>query len=577
MLLYAAHRMTKARRFASRWIVRILEVLPRMLWNHKAAFLMMDILRFLDNRKAGYTDDGFRNPLLAKLFFLDEKEAALASADFMLVAEAWLKSALKQSSGETIGLAQTYLVEISNKSPYTMLNDQSDLMVLLGRFVVHADVASTIIRSPSKHSKFLGEIKGMIFALEATSPDMDRETVLRTISANLKADVRRTYRTIDEPNFAQRVNQSVFRAAALIITNEKVETELLQLICYVPSMKFDTTVMEIAVTAWTWLMTCRPELVKRMLAYLIQAWELTASTGKGLYGVESGSPNPFLEKMTYGAPKPHTGGQNNSEIHIAWIRFFINRFRADRLCGSDHLKLYTQLFLVATQSENALKSNWSAREARFDLALLGLRIAVDLDAGGHKEAPFVWTQVFDVALGWFEHPPMFGRIKKDELKKLVLFYQLIKDVKLEKAAVWSTSRINRIFLNMACDTDRIELSDAQQLLMVLLEHEMNRLATWLSPLEDASGEFAAMPPLPNERLIKWQSFVRIAWYLNPIVAIQLASRFVTSAETIESEIVEVAKYNEIAGLECPDAVSLFLKHSWRHRSDDQLRVRHFSV
>eukprot|EP00842_Homolaphlyctis_polyrhiza_P006020 jgi/Hompol1/6419/HPOL_002262-RA len=544
LMLYAAHRLAKARRFAVKWILNIVDIVPMMLWNQTVAFLMMDIIRYLDSHKMGLSDDGFKNPLLSKLFFLNKQEAQAASKDYLQVAELWLRMAVQRSAPETVGVVQTYLVAISNKSPYTSLDDHSDLMVLLTRFSTHSEIISTIFKSPSKHSRYLGEIKGMIFAYNQTSPELEHDAILKLISTHLKTQLLKTFRTVSEPNFAQRLNHAVFRCAGLIVTNDKVEAELIKLVCFVPNISFDPTIMEIVVAAWTWILISRPDLSKHILTNLIHVWELTALSGQGLYGVEMKSSDPFQERMTYGPPQPTPQTVNRAMSHTIWIRFFIERFSADRLRGQDHLQLYTQLFEVAAQFNSELRFNWTTREARFDLALLGLEIARELESKSHRLTPNMWTHVFDIALGWFEHAPV-------------------------KLSSWTNSRSTRILLNAIGDTDRVELADVQSLLIVLLEHEIARLATWTKPLE--SDPDLALPQPPNERLIKWPQLVRLAWSLNPIVAIQLRARFINSADSIEVEIADISRHNEITCLRSPEAAHLFLKNSWRHRSDDSLR------
>ncbi|OAJ42765.1 hypothetical protein BDEG_26179 [Batrachochytrium dendrobatidis JEL423] len=447
MLLYSAHRLSRSRKFATRWILQMLDHIPCMLWNHKVAFLMMDILRYLDTRKAGFSE--------------------------------------------------TYLVEISNKSPYTALNDHSDLMVLLSQYTGISEIASTIIKSPSKHSRFLGEIKGMFFSYTIMIPDMDRDSIFKKISVNLKHALRNTYKTTDEPNFAQRLNHTLFRSVALIISNSNLEAELIQLVCRVPNIMFDPTVMEIAVSAWGWLMSCRPDLAKRVLLNLVQVWGLNVDKGQGLYGFENGSNSPFLEKMGYGASTPAGSEADDSDVHTIWIRFLIDRYRSDRLRGEDHIQIYVQLFQKAACVQNAIS----------------------------------------------------------------------------RSIVWTTSKTNRVLLNCAGNSERVELSDAQALVTLLFEHELCRLATWIRPLEDnmAPSFMTLIPPSPNERQIKWASIVRTAWSLNPVVAVHLPARFLMSSDTIEAEISEVSKFNEISCIECPEAVALFLRNSWRYRTDDQLR------
>lgn len=116
------------------------------------------------------------------------------------------------------------------------------------------------------------------------------------------------------------------------------------------------------------------------------------------------------------------------------------------------------------------------------------------------------------------------------------------------------------------------MHDAQQLLLVLLESELNRYATWMSPMQPIV--ISQMPDPVNERLIKWTIIVKNAWLINPLVAIHMRSRFCNSLATIDSEISELSRYFEIKMASSPDAISFLLKNSWKQRHDEQLRVNH---
>ena len=576
LLLYAAHRLERARTFASRWIKTILsDLAPELLWDHKVAYLLMDIVRYLDDRRCGVSVEGYQTGVLSKLFFLDEKEAREASNDFYKTSKDWFDMAIRKSTAETIALAQNYLIEMSNKNTYTHLSQNSDLMVLLSRLSNDAEIASAIIRIPGKHSKYMGEIKGMTFAMQRADPEKADELIFKSISNSLNDDLKSVYGMIDSVSFHQKLNSSLFRASAMIIMSDRTEASLLQLVCFVPLIKFDTVVMEIAVSAWSWIMTSKPTLVNRVLTYLIQCWEIVATHNLGIYGVDAGSINPFLEKMTYGAPQKPTGEKDPSEIHRLWIRFFIDRFKADKLRGADLIQIYAQLFDVATDPKHALRTNWTAREARFELASLGARIAIELEKSNPKRCTYLWTKVFDISLSWFELPPMFGRIRKVELKKLVNFYHLVKDIKFSSFASKNLTTIDNIFMNNAGNnTCRVELSEAQQVLNVLLEHEINRLATWINPLEDQKDGFKVLPPAINEKAIKWPTFVRMVWCINPLVAFQLRTRFLNSADQIDAELIELSKSSQLAGISCPEAVSLIVEHAMTKQVSDESSLRY---
>jgi PI4-kinase N-terminal region len=193
----------------------------------------------------------------------------------------WLETAFSHSTSETLGVMQTYLVSKTRRKSSSLLDEKSDLMDIFTRFAKGSAISSAIIRSPSKHAKFLGEVNGIILIKEQEG--MSRKDILLNISKTFREEIRALYRSADHPDFIKKLHDTLFRAAALILINETVESELVYLLCLVPKVKYSKAAMEIAVNAWAWVMASKPSLDRRMLAHMIQVWETVEREGEGLY------------------------------------------------------------------------------------------------------------------------------------------------------------------------------------------------------------------------------------------------------------------------------------------------------
>lgn len=269
--------MKKVRHFARKWIQNLLKVVPHMVWEHKLVFMMFDLVLFLDGIKQ---EKGILSTFESLSYFSVE-EVRESSQDFLLMCTEWLETGFSHSTSETLGVMQTYLVSKTRRKSSSLLDDNSDLMDLFTRFAKGSAISSAIIRSPSKHSRFLGEINGIVHMKEQEG--FNRKEALVLLSKKVRDELKALYRSVDTDNFITNLHDVMFRSAALILINDTVETELVHLLCSLPKIQYSSSAMEIAVNAWAWVMASKPSLDRRMLAHMIQVWECVAEKREGLY------------------------------------------------------------------------------------------------------------------------------------------------------------------------------------------------------------------------------------------------------------------------------------------------------
>lgn len=125
------------------------------------------------------------------------------------------------------------------------------------------------------------------------------------------------------------------------------------LICHAPKIQFSVAVLENTLEILSWIMTVKTSLVNRILAHMTQTWESIAIQKLGIYS-ENVSSNPFEGSMTYGSPPPMPSGIS-CEPHSVWIKFLFDRFKYDRLQGSECLYLYSSFIRMACQKNFMLR------------------------------------------------------------------------------------------------------------------------------------------------------------------------------------------------------------------------------
>ncbi|KAJ3318592.1 phosphatidylinositol-4- kinase [Boothiomyces sp. JEL0866] len=578
LLLFAANRIQKIRKFVGEWIKKILQVCPKMFYNKTSVNNMLDILRFLDNEKASYKETSF--DFTTQLFYTSEYEACEAALDFYNLAKDWIESSLKISAGETIGILMNYVAQVSRDSPWMNLSQNSFtlpklpgtnpslLMTLFQQFFANA-LSANMIKYTSKRMRYYGEVYGMISAYELIAAT-DSPEKYSIVGKKLCKELRKTYKDSESPHFIQNLHTCLSRCAAFALISDIIDSEIVQLLCYAPQIKFTRTVMELVVETLSWIMTGKPSLSTRILSQLAIVWETIAQEQKGIYDVEECAAEPFEGQMTYGKPQRHTKKDFDCRPHCIWIEFLIERFKIDRLLDVS-VSPYTNFILMACSQEYKFSTSLKAYEGKLDLLSLGFRIAKELTRRNDKSSLFVWTAILTSCTDFFSTIPLFGDISKTEMEKILVFYNSIKSLKFDKVA--TLAHTSTLLKSAFCPSgdDRVEFQDVQQLLVILWEQEINRFACWIKPLStDEPLEFVIPPPV-NEKLVKWHSIIRTAWRVNSDLAIQLKSRFPASQEIIDADIAEIARNSEIRVCGNSHAVSIFLKNSWRWKTDHQLR------
>ncbi|KAJ3360302.1 phosphatidylinositol-4- kinase, partial [Kappamyces sp. JEL0680] len=581
LLVFAGHRIPMIRKFVMRWILRILNVVPHMLFHRPAISYMLDICRYLDNEKVGHKEEHLR--FSEQLSFINYLEAHESAVDFYALCQDWISAALAISPSETIPILQHYISDISSISPWigsrqvalgapTEDISSSFLLSLFQKFYGDSTTSANMIRHSSRRIRTLGEVQGLLDAQKLfLGANGNEPRLYETLSKDFAKGLRKLYRDSASPHFSGQLYDAISKCAALTILNDdKVESELIMLICFAPQVQFSAIVVEIVLEALAWVMSTKPSLTNRVLAQLFQSWEAVALQGLGIYSSHKAT-DPFAGEMTYGAPRT-TKDNFTCEPHAIWINFFNERFNYDRLQGLDCVMLYGGFIRMATNRVFEMSTNFKAHEPRLDIASLAIKVAKELGRRNNKTALFVWTDAFRYMSDLFNHGPVFGEMTRMHFSKMVQLYHTIKSLKFDRLKTYLTTTLLRVAFIVTNNGERVEFSDVQQLLVILFEYDLNRFAVWLSPLAPGvDGENQDIPPPVNERAVKWPLMVKIAWRVNPLVAIQLRSRFVTSLDSIDNEIAELAKYSHIKVISYPSALSVFLKNSWKARSDNQLR------
>ncbi|TPX38337.1 hypothetical protein SmJEL517_g00322 [Synchytrium microbalum] len=559
LIINAAHRLGKVRKFSSQTIDKVISLQPGLLWNRELVFLMLDILQALDFDATGSYDKKMEvaSKLGFELSFVDRADRDAAFKHFMELCATWMQDSVKRCSSQSIGLIQGYVVSLNQDFPGFTLGEGSALETLLSRFMSHEEISYAIIRSMGKQAHYIGIMKGMISQLEENG--LTRDAAEKHASKNILGDLATLTRSKDAAPLKE-LHAKLFMAGALLVMSNTVDEGLLYGISWYPILVFSPPVLELAVSVWRWIMSWRPDLSGPLLSLLVIGWETSILNKKGLYLVDEKPLNPFYDKMTYTPSVKVADVQDDAVAHLYWFRFLTERFRVASLQDEVHVRLYVKLLQIANLHLDTIRAHPRIREVRLQLMILAAKVLEVLEATEDQSAPFVRNFLFEDLFSWFSVQPMWGGVSSAELDLLKDLHALVKGSSPSKSdvIVLTSPRSVKTAFNTSYRACKVSSLDAQLLAVLLLENEISRLLAWWDPLDSRPASLAPISAMGADRTIKWNHQVRIAWSISPHVALQLPARFAAAAESIEAELMVLVSSAAITIMDAPAALSWIL-------------------
>lgn len=394
---------------------------------------------------------------------------------------------------------------------------------------------------------------------------------------------------IGQPVDGEQFKATCLQASALLLSDMGVSadalpegaSQLLRLLCWCPAQIFTVEVMETGVFVWTWLLAAAPQLGSLVLAELVDAWLWTVASRRGLFAAGIYNSGPAAELRPHliaGVPNPPPARDPVEGIlaHRIWLGFLIDRFEVVKHTGSDQLLLITRLMQGSMQTSSHFSSHPAAAGSFFTLLLLGLKLGDCLRENGHCTGTFgaslLYDRIYRAAFAWFSVEPGWYKMTipgmaKEEAQAVAIFSQyLAQDSPLSVYNGEGSSRSKR---SSRSGSQTLPRSTSQpqvnnhpvwgnansasaprergKLLLVLCQHEADRLETWAYPLrEDMQLRFK-----PSSE--SWGVHVKTAWAVDPRIALALVARF-PGALSVRTEVASLVQAHIPDLINVPEAL-----------------------
>ncbi|KAF9414220.1 phosphatidylinositol-4- kinase, partial [Podila epigama] len=601
LVIGCAHRLKRVSALSAKWIHRMIGTFPQLMCDKSLLALVLEISELLwssceneltdeycptysfTSTKVGVTIDlpdsyPYRRELLSTFVDLTRRWIAAAMANSPQEVDALLQDYLAETEKIHTGISRVHMGRtLAARAGKDLIKNHNSFDTLANIPGALPDNSSVFFQEFSARRRYQGEIGGMesFSAINAQQTGSVLESQLPALRENLKKMAQQA--KDDEFISNKDLANALHRAVSAVVTLNKVEEELVKMIAWIPIYLFTPDSLKIGTSVWNWLITEKPNVEKRLMSEVAAGWTWARRHQKGLFSPLLDSEDPFRCRMEY-APSDKKARQRSYKIasylfspHVIWIEFLSSRFQATRYGNSDMVDMFTRLLQLTFDNGFKMSTHPLAREGRFQLLLLGLRLI----QSNRMEALVEYklrNALYLSALSWFELSPRwsFGgnrMLSKTETRIMKEFGVALEQDKIFLDSILSsiqgTEGQNSVDTNYVFTEDLTrdaivrKHTQCRRLLSLLTENELNRLGVWSTPLV-LNGGTAPEVNFQEKSVSEegWRNLVRFAWSVSPSLAFQLMSRFKNNV--IPSELGQLLASDPFAAVHDADAVQILL-------------------
>ncbi|CAL1705565.1 unnamed protein product [Somion occarium] len=592
LVVASTHRIARPRDIASKYLDRLITSFPSLMCDPPLVIAILEVLtllrqacenEFLDEDNPTYTftsersnitlqltdDYGARKQILAQLHRDTNRwfELALGRAPLELQTTLQRHLALNQVTsasdlsdlgssialdfGRAIGPIDRKLSSLSNMLSTKM--DRTKLFVsqLASKGYFVGEAAGYNLAPAGTHELGAG-------APEPTSPH--EVNIIKTRMSEHIRDIRRKRSSLT----IQNLRRLLFRAAAILISSQKCDYDLLHYLVALPFESFTPSTVSAGVEVWSWVIAEKVDYEVALTSEITSAWISTIKHGRGMFSTSLNANGPFCHSVEYSPSDRETISRIASQAtrlltpHNLILKLLVSRLQAARYRKSSIMHLMQRLALTSARAHKHMSTHPLSREARFCFLLFGFETlrSSHLDTGCESQ---LRSSLYNASLSWFSVRPQWtygaNRVQLDvDIKLLseVLSY-LQADVVRGYPVISSLHTAQH-----SKATQHVTALKALNLpLRVLVDDEISRLTVWVNACNDPKrgpDHFGTVDKTLTDN--SWQSIVRNAWQVDPAVAIFLTERF--NVASVHSEASKLVRSNTREALDIPEGLRFLI-------------------
>ncbi|KAJ2721683.1 phosphatidylinositol-4- kinase [Coemansia sp. Benny D115] len=617
----ACHHLELVSRWAQRFADRILKAFPQALLDKSALCTLLELMQLVWKGCRAAQEDQFApeywftSRTLGITLQLPDSVSYRKTLFGQVAgcARRWLELAGRAAPMELETLLQAYLATPSdddlNYEPHVGRALAIDIGNAIRYGMPFADALPGAAAAPNSSS----------FAYRLSQRDYLRGLIGHgTDVAALKETLAGIYAAACESNEAatpdiRQVADYLQHATHCVVAASVIDRELVRLLVWVPLTLFDERLMRAAAHMWTTLIVERPLVEVLLMVELTVAWSWLIQEHRGLFAQRFEPRNPFAARMSYAPSDKSARARAHATIsralapHTLLIDFLTQRFDSVKHLPDtnfDVINATLRILQVTFDSSHRITTNALARGPLFMLVHLGFKL-LNL---GFETSPILESSLreglYRLAFRWFALPPRwsFSGSKASlgrEIRVLIDTRRAVRgDSPLSLSKAHSDSQAGGSKLPAVSDSVSLEqgtvstektastsslaeenLSDPvipgsvsreqlrqralsnRSLLLLLLENEICRMATWANPagqpLAQSFPDVSKFARNTDMTETGWQNLVVDAWVADPSLAIQLTQRF--SHPVVKRELTALICRFPGELVKDPDALPLLIE------------------
>ncbi|KAH0920787.1 hypothetical protein HID58_020805 [Brassica napus] len=355
-------------------------------------------------------------------------------------------------------------------------------------------------------------------------------------------------------------------------TDIKGFSRLLRLLCWSPAYILTSDAMETGVFIWTWLVSAAPQLGSLVLAELVDAWTWTIDSKRGLFASDVRYYGPAAKlkpQLSPGEPEDSPSDPVDQIVaHRLWLGFLIDRFEVVRHSSVEQLLLFGRLLQRSTSLDWCFTHHPAATGTFFSLMLLGLKFCSCQKQGNmHKfrhGLELLEDRIYRASLGWFSRQPEWYDVNipnfcQSEAQSVSIFAQYLLNERSDfsqsdsNEIAHENGKLAELIVWGKMDNYAVGKEKRKQLLLILCQHESDRLDVWAQPICSKDSPYSRLKVSSG----KWTEHAKTAFLVDPRIAISLVSRFPANI-ALKYEVTQLVQAHIVDLHSIPEALPYFL-------------------
>lgn len=443
LLVKFNHPQKQIRRVADRYLSKLVDKFPHMLWSGKVLVTMLDILKVLGKSMQIDTNEASLEldiPNSNHKFQLTDTAEARETIvrDFTAHCRRIIREAVKWAPRTT----KTHLIEyiISNQhipmdsgqhpglslaiESANIIKDGVGLSpVYIDKWLNSSEIeCSEFLASISVRSRYRGLISGMI-DLMILADDCREKDAFNKLAALFSDQLKIS---CTDQNL-EKHRDLMYKTTALLISSDSCNRELLKILCWSPLNYFTASAAQNIIACWDWFLAARGDLEMDFALEMVSAWDTTINRKMGLFskGVYNGDALAVTDRKVLKTSHPPIGA------HHVWLRFIIERVETAKYSNMNLVELYSSMLhrslLMEVGMSKGLSRNTFAIGCRFRLLSCGLSLIQGETFPRSISTIVLRERIYRTAIDYFCGPQMCPWQQPSDLREdiisLIKFWQ----------------------------------------------------------------------------------------------------------------------------------------------------------